>query len=392
MPKHSTFQREITVSVKETMSIGNSTNSDASNHTNNDALWNAVVAKDRRFDGAFWFAVKTTGIYCRPSCTSRQPKRENVLFIESPEAAQKQGFRACKRCQPDQLPFAATTNSLVQKICAFIAHSITEDPDESVSLAVIGQKFGLSGDHAQRTFTSVLGISPKEFALAFRLGRFKSLVKSGSSVTEAMYEAGYSSSSRLYEQSLDQLGMTPAAYKRGGAGMEIFYVVAPCTLGCILLAATEKGICAVRLGDTAEALEHELRSEFAAATIMNASETDERLSDWLRALTLHLEGEQPSLSSLALSLDVRATAFQLRVWGELRRIPYGETRSYSEVAAAIGKPSAVRAVASACAANPVALVTPCHRVLRGTGELSGYRWGVERKRKILDAEKSNRNK
>jgi AraC family transcriptional regulator, regulatory protein of adaptative response / methylated-DNA-[protein]-cysteine methyltransferase len=279
---------------------------------------------------------------------------------------------------------------LVERICA--ALQAAQNNGSSLSLEALAEQFQCNATQLQKTFRSVMGISPKQYAASLREEHFKARLQAGAAVTEAMYDAGYGSSSRLYESASERLGMTPAAYKRGGAGVEIHYVVAPVVqpsaLGFIIVAATDKGICSVQLGDTSAVLVELLHDEFPHASITNASEADGRLVGWLGALTAHIEGTQRDLSELALALDVRATAFQLRVWEQLRRIPYGETRSYSDVAVAIGSPSAVRAVARACASNPVALITPCHRVLRSGGELSGYRWGVERKRRILEQEGS----
>jgi AraC family transcriptional regulator of adaptative response/methylated-DNA-[protein]-cysteine methyltransferase len=377
-----TIQRTRTISV-QTVSMQETIHLQLSD----DECWGAVLKRDAAFDGVFFTCVKTTGIYCRPSCKARTPLRHNVLFASSTAAAREAGFRACLRCKPDETTTINSHTELVQRIC----RDVEGINNEQFSVDTLAERFQISAAHLQRVFKQVMGVSLKQYARGARDERFKSLVKSGLSVTEAMYEAGYGSSSRLYEQSAQRLGMTPAAYKRGGADVEIHYVIAPCALGHIVIAATDKGICAIRLGDTQATLEQELHDEFSSATIVNASESDERLGDWLRTLTLHIEGKHNNLSALALTLDVQATAFQLRVWEELRRIPYGETRSYSDVASAIGQPSAVRAVASACAANPIALVTPCHRVLRAGGELSGYRWGVERKRELLRRERQVEN-
>ncbi len=378
-----TMQREITVSVKETLTI----QQDASD----DALWRAVLAKDRRYDGAFWFAVKTTGIYCRPSCSARTPLEKNVEYFVSPEEAHKQGFRACKRCNPDQIGFPDANLELVQKICAFIARQITENPDESVSLEAVGEEVGLSSDHAQRTFTSVLGISPKEFADAFRLNRFKSLVKSSATVAEAMHEAGYGSSSRLYEKAGVMLGMTPASYKKNGKGAVMYVEVLECKLDYVLIAATDKGICAVEFaGDPS--IGAEFIGEMEGAII--STNHPPQFREWKNKILHFIEtmSEEASDALLSLPLDIQVSAFQAQVWSALRAIPCGETRSYSEIAEEIGKPSASRAVATACASNPVALINPCHRVIRAGGDVSGYRWGVERKRKILDTEKRNYTK
>ncbi|TAE23143.1 MAG: methylated-DNA--[protein]-cysteine S-methyltransferase [Candidatus Kapaibacterium sp.] len=373
-----TMQSEITVSVKETLTI--------LQEASYDALWRAVLAKDRRYDGVFWFAVKTTGIYCRPSCSSRTPLEQNVAYFLSPEEAHKHGFRACKRCSPDQIGFPDANLELVQKICAFIARQITENPDESVSLEAIGAEVALRGDHAQRTFTSVLGISPKEFADAFRLNRFKSLVKSSATVAEAMHEAGYGSSSRLYEKADVMLGMTPASYKKNGKGAVMYVEVRECKFDYVLIAATDKGICSVQFAYD-PCIGAEFIGEMEEAII--STNHPQKFWEWCDTILEFIEtmNQETSDALLSLPLDIQVSAFQAQVWSALRAIPCGETRSYSEIAEEIGKPSASRAVASACASNPVALINPCHRVIRAGGDVSGYRWGVERKKKILTGEK-----
>lgn len=373
-----TTQREITVSVKETTTIRH--------ESSKDALWTAVLTKNRAYDGVFWFAVKTTGIYCRPSCSSRTPLEQNVDFFTSPEEAHKHGFRACKRCKPDQMSLPDANLDLVQQVCAFIAEQITANPDESVHLDAIGETLGLSGDYAQRVFTGVLGISPKEFADSFRLHRFKHLVKSSDTVTEAMHEAGYGSSSRLYEKAGSMLGMTPASYKKNGKGAVMYLDVAECKLGYVMIAATDKGICAVELaGDPS--IGEEYKGEMEGAVF--ALQKPPKFWEWRETILNFIEtmSAEAADALLSLPLDIQVSAFQAQVWSALRAIPCGETRTYSDIAEAIGKPSASRAVASACASNPVALVNPCHRVIRQGGDVSGYRWGVERKKNILAGEK-----
>jgi AraC family transcriptional regulator, regulatory protein of adaptative response / methylated-DNA-[protein]-cysteine methyltransferase len=342
----------------------------------NEELWRALTAKDRRFDGSFVFAVRTTGIYCRPSCPSRRPRREHVAFFDDAEAAEQAGFRACLRCRPKDAAVCGPVG-IVRRVCEFIEGY----QDENLKLETIADHVGLSSFHLQRTFKSVMGITPRQYAQAHRANKFKAEIRKGESVTRAMYDAGYGSSSRLYEKASFELGMTPATYGRGGRGAKISYTIAISPLGRLLVAATEKGICAVRLGDSDEALEKDLRDEFSAAQI---ERRNERLSDAVETILKHLKGEQRDLD---LPLEIRATAFQRRVWEELRAIPYGNTRSYGEVAKAIGHPTAVRAVARACATNPVALVVPCHRVVREDKSLGGYRWGLKRKQKLLDHER-----
>lgn len=341
-----------------------------------DQYWQAVLTRDEELDGVFVYAVRSTGVYCRPSCPSRRPGREQVAFFARPEAAEEAGFRACKRCRPRELSSREEQVALVQQLCAYIEEHL----ERQLTLAELGEQAHLSPYHLQRVFKGVMGITPRQYAGACRMGQFKARLKEGETVTTALFDAGYSSSSRLYERVPDQLGMTPVTYRKGGAGMHIRYTIVKSPLGRLLVAATEKGICSVCLGDEDESLETALRSEYNAATIQR---DDAELSEEVGALLRHLRGQQPDLD---LPLDVQATAFQWRVWQELRAIPYGSTRSYSEIAQAIGQPQARRAVARACATNPAALVIPCHRVVRGDGAPGGYRWGIERKRRLLAQE------
>jgi AraC family transcriptional regulator of adaptative response/methylated-DNA-[protein]-cysteine methyltransferase len=338
-----------------------------------DQRWQAVAARDRQFDGRFVTAVRTTGVYCRPSCPARTPKRENVTFYASPAEAEAAGFRACKRCSPNEQAWEA---DVAGRVCRYIeAHS-----EDHPTLDELGAHVALSPHHLQRVFKRALGITPRQYAEAYRLEQFKTRLKAGGSVTQALYDAGYSSSSRLYERAPDQLGMTPAAYRKGGRGMRIHYTMTECPLGLLLVAATERGICAVCLGDAPDELEAELRADYPAADIARA---EAGLGEWVQALLQYLDGQGPHLE---LPLDVQATAFQWRVWQELRRIPPGETRSYRQIAAAIGSPGAVRAVGNACASNRAALVIPCHRAVREDGGLGGYRWGLNRKATLLAQE------
>jgi AraC family transcriptional regulator of adaptative response/methylated-DNA-[protein]-cysteine methyltransferase len=345
--------------------------------TAEERFWQAVQARDASWDGLFYYAVKTTGVYCRPGCASRQPKRENVLFFALPEAARQAGFRACLRCKPDQVAIRDPQAELIQSVCRLIDQQIEEPPN----FAAVSEQVKQSQFHLQRLFKKLMGITPHQYAEARRADQFKTRVKSGQSVTEAMYDAGYGSSSRLYEKAAAQLGMTPATYRKGGKGMKINYTIAECPLGLLLVAATDKGICSVTLGNQKEKLSEDLHAEFPQADIARDQES---LQTQVSTLLKHLAGQEPHP---ALPLDVQGTAFQKRVWEELRRIPYGQTASYGEVARRIGQPTATRAVARACATNPAALVTPCHRVVRETGELGGYRWGVERKRQLLEKER-----
>ncbi len=335
-------------------------------------MWRRVLARDATADGKFVYAVRTTGIYCRPSCPSRRPKRESVEFFPAPAAAERAGFRPCKRCaphRPDRQRAAALT------ACRYI----DEHGDEHLTLKTLSRRVGLSPFHLQRVFKKIVGVSPREYQEARRIARFKSGVRNGGTVSGATFDAGFSSSSRLYEKSA-QLGMTPARYRRKGAGLEIAYTAFDSPLGAVLVAATGRGICSVSLGANARALEAALRAEYSAAVI---TRDERRLRDYARRIASYIAGSQRDLD---LPLDIRATAFQRKVWNLLRAIPYGTTRSYSDIARRAGTPSAVRAVARAIATNPVALVIPCHRAIRKSGELAGYRWGVARKAALLARE------
>ena len=349
---------------------------------NNETRWQAVLSRDSHYDGTFVFAVSTTGIFCRPSCPARRPRRERVSFFELPADAEKAGFRSCRRCRPAEAGPVDSNIELVKNICQFIE----ENEDEKLSLETLSKRFGLSSFHLQRTFKKVMGVTPRQYAEAARAKRFRSGVQSGESITSAMYGAGYGSSSRLYERAGAELGMTPGAYSRRGREMRINYAIVDSPLGQLLVAATSKGVCSVRLGDSAAQLEKDLRDEFAAAEIQK---TDGPLAGAVKQILDHLSAKKPRLE---LPLDIRATAFQRQVWEALRAIPYGETRSYGDVAREIGQPKAVRAVARACATNPVALVIPCHRVIREDKSLGGYRWGIERKRRLLQEEKNKSGK
>jgi AraC family transcriptional regulator of adaptative response/methylated-DNA-[protein]-cysteine methyltransferase len=340
-------------------------------------LWEAVVARDSHRDGEFVFAVSSTGIYCRPSCPSRRAKRERVSFFLTPEAAEAGGFRACKRCRPREARQADPQIELVRTACRLINQS----EDQEMTLAELSEKLGVSSFHFQRTFKEVMGITPKQYAATRRVEKFKSGVRRGDSITSALYDAGYGSSSRLYENADEKLGMTPATYGKGGRGARIVYAIADSPLGKLLVAATSSGLCSVKLDDSAAKLEQDLREEFPAAEIKR---DDQTLGGSVENVLNHLEGKQPHID---LPLDVRATAFQRQVWEQLRLIPMGQTRSYGEVARTIGQPTATRAVARACATNPVALVIPCHRVVREDKTLGGYRWGIERKKKLLEKER-----
>jgi AraC family transcriptional regulator of adaptative response/methylated-DNA-[protein]-cysteine methyltransferase len=343
-----------------------------------DHRWRIVLARDRRFDGAFVYAVRSTRIYCRPSCPSRRPRREHVSFFSAAEAAELAGFRACRRCRPSEAPAPDPGVPLVRTVCRLI----DQRPDQPASLAALSARTGVTTHHLLRAFRRVLGISPRQYRDARRLDRFKAELRSRRGVSPALYEAGYGSTSRVYERAHAQLGMTPATYSRGAPGARISYAVVSCPLGRLLVAATPRGLCRVGLGSDATELAAGLSAEFPAAKLRRDRGA---LAASVNAILRYLDGRAETLD---LPLDVRATAFQRRVWEALRRIPYGATRSYTEVARAVGKPAATRAVARACATNPAALVIPCHRVVRQDGGLGGYRWGVDRKRALLERERA----
>jgi len=340
-------------------------------------FWEALETRDTRMDGVFYFAVITTGVYCRPSCPSRRPRRENVLFFQRRDAAERAGFRACLRCKPERERARDAQSELVEKICRYLEQHL----DKSVTLDSLGHQLGLSPFHLQRSFKAATGITPRAYADFCRVASFKSGLREGRPVTAALYDAGYGSSSRLYERAASHLGMTPTAYRRGGAGLTIRYDVIDTPVGMLLVGATSKGVCAIQFGDTAEELEESVRAEFPAADLQHDAVF---LKPWTAQLRAHLKGR---LQTLDVPLDIQATAFQRRVWEYLQSIPYGSTQSYGSIAKAIEQPRAARAVAKACAANPVAVAIPCHRVVRGDGVSGGYRWGAERKRKLLEIER-----
>jgi AraC family transcriptional regulator of adaptative response/methylated-DNA-[protein]-cysteine methyltransferase len=345
--------------------------------TADDARWNAVVARDATRDGEFVFAVSSTGVYCRPSCAARRPRRENVQFFVRTEEAERAGYRACLRCRPKSFTGNAESDG-VKAICRFIEQHL----DEAVTLDRLGKEFHQSPFHLQRRFKAVLGITPREYADSCRLRLLKRNLQAGDSVTRAMYDAGYGSSSRLYEKTASQLGMTPDKYRRGAIAAAIRYTCADSPLGRMLIAATEQGICSIQFARSDGELMAGLKREFPFA----ARKADEGgLQSWVSALLRHMRGKDADAS---LPLDIRATAFQRRVWAYLQSIPFGATRSYSQVAKGIGRPNAVRAVARACATNPVAVAIPCHRVVRQDGSMGGYRWGIERKRTLLNLEQT----
>ncbi len=338
-----------------------------------DLQWRQVIDRDARQDGRFVFAVRTTGIYCRPSCPSRRPRRDSVEFFGTTQEAERAGYRACLRCKPTQVSEQA---QYVMR-----ARQLLDSAEGTLTLAQLGKGVGLSPFHLQRLFKRATGLSPREYQAARRMQKIKTQLRKGEVVTTALYEAGFSSPSRLYENADQQLGMTPGTYRRRGAGTKITYALAASPLGRILIAATDRGLCAVRFGENAQSMEQELRAEFSGAVLHR---DDNAMRRYLEPLVASLRGDNTTID---LPLDLRATAFQQKVWNQLRQIPRGETRSYSDIAREIGKPAAVRAVARACAANPVAVAIPCHRVVRRDGELAGYRWGLDRKQKLLKAER-----
>jgi len=340
-----------------------------------EAQWSALSQRDASQDGHFVFAVSSTGVYCRPSCPARRPRRENVRFFLLPEQAEQAGYRACLRCRPKSAG-AHTQPDGVKAICRFIEQHL----DEPVTLERLGKEFRQSPFHLQRRFKAVLGITPREYADSCRLRTLKRSLQAGDNVTRAMYDAGYGSSSRLYERTASQLGMTPDKYRRGAIAAVIHYICADSPLGRMLIAATDRGICAIQFARSDGELLEGLKREFPFA----ARKQDEgRLRTWAKTFLLQLQGKKLDDS---LPLDIRATAFQRRVWTYLQTIPFGATKSYSQVAKGICQPRAVRAVARACATNPVAVAIPCHRVVREDGTMGGYRWGMERKKALLDME------
>ncbi len=347
----------------------------AASGVESDPRWALVRARDVRADGAFFYSVRTTGVYCRPSCGARPARPENVAFHPSAADAERAGFRPCKRCKPNLPPLAERRVAAVTELCRLI-----ESCDEVPSLDRLAKHAGLSAFHTHRVFKAVTGVTPKAYAAAYRAGRVRHALREKETVTEAIYRAGYNSSGRFYEESNELLGMTPTKYRAGGENLEIRFAVGGCSLGSILVAATSLGVCAILLGDDPEELVHDLERRFPCADLVGADGEFEKLVATVVALV-----EEPRLGA-KLPLDIRGTAFQQRVWRALREVPAGTTASYSAIASAIGAPRSGRAVARACAANPLAVAIPCHRVVRTDGSLSGYRWGVERKRALLARE------
>ncbi|NJN17295.1 MAG: bifunctional DNA-binding transcriptional regulator/O6-methylguanine-DNA methyltransferase Ada [Oscillochloris sp.] len=339
--------------------------------------WQAVLDRDSACDGMFVYAVHSTGIYCRPSCPSRRPQRNRVGFFASPDAAELAGFRACRRCVPRAARPADPLAEPVASACAFIAAHL----DERLTLERIGAAVAVSPQHLQRGFTRLVGVSPRAYADALRQQVLRDQLRAGAEVLPAIDGAGYSSSSRVYERGSARLGMPPTTYRNGGVGMQISYSIVASPLGFLLTAATERGVCAVSLGDDEAILVHELEAEFPAAT---RTRDDEGLGAITAVIVAYLDGARPNID---LPLDVQATAFQRQVWEQLRLIPYGETRTYAQIARALNKPGAARAVGRACATNPVSIIVPCHRAVGSDGKLHGFRWGLNRKQALLELER-----
>jgi AraC family transcriptional regulator of adaptative response/methylated-DNA-[protein]-cysteine methyltransferase len=337
-------------------------------------FWKAVKTNDARFDGTFYLGVKTTGIYCRPSCRARTPKRENVAFFPTIQLAEEFGLRACFRCKPKDISGVDPQVAMMLKVCEML------ESDDLFSLETLANEVGLSPSHLQRCFKEIIGVSPKKYSELKRMEKFKNELRSGSDVTTAMYDAGFGSSSRLYEKASENLGMTPTKYKKGGKGVKINYTITDCELGRILVARTINGLCNVAFADDDSTLVENLEKEYPNAEVTKDAAV---LKGFVDEILKHLAGKKKRLD---LPLDIQATAFQMRVWELLRKIPYGETVTYTQIAEQLGDKKKVRAVAQACASNRVAIVIPCHRVVGKDGKLSGYRWGVERKGKLLKTE------
>lgn len=335
--------------------------------------WAAVVAHERDADGAFFYAVSTTGVFCRPSCGSRLPRRENVTFFDTPEAARQAGFRDCKRCRPGGMPRD-------EAIAARACEVLDADPGRRLTLGQLSDAVHVSPFHLQRVFKRLVGVSPHQYQAARRGATLRRALESGADVTRAALDAGFNSPSRLYGSAASELGMAPSTYRKKGQGVQIRYAISPTALGMVLVAATGKGICSIAFGDGKAALLERFHHAFAHAECV---EDRAQMAPFIAQIEAYLNGSRDTFD---LPLDVATTAFRQRVWDALQRIPYGQTRSYTQIAESLGVPRAVRAVASACASNPVALAIPCHRVVQKGGSLAGYRWGLERKAALLEAE------
>ncbi|MCP3903118.1 MAG: bifunctional DNA-binding transcriptional regulator/O6-methylguanine-DNA methyltransferase Ada [Planctomycetes bacterium] len=345
-----------------------------------DEAWSAVLARDALLDGRFVYAVRTTNVFCRPSCPARRPNRENVRFFASPLDARRSGYRACRRCRPDDEAGTAAEQA-VERARAYLASK----PNERVTLADLARVCEMSPAHLQRTFKRLIGVTPRRYHQALRVEAFRADSRAGRSVLDAGFHAGFGSSRALYEQAGDALGMTPGAYRRGGAGVAIAYATGVTSIGVVLVAVTARGVCAAFIGDDASQVERELRAEFPAA---DCQRDEAELSDVLDAFIAMIDSD---VATTPPPVDLVGTDFQRSVWDAIRAIPRGERRTYAELAAAIGRPASARAVAGACAANRVAVAVPCHRVIRGDGGLGGYRWGEPRKRALLSRETTDRS-
>lgn len=338
--------------------------------------WQAILNRDRYYDEVIIYAVISTKIYCLPSCPSRKPKRINVLIFPNHTLAEKAGFRPCKRCLPHKNLPQQPKIKLIEQICK----AIEEDITTPITLFRLATRFNFSPSYLQHTFKSIVGITPRQYIEVSRLNRFRLELKQQKNVADAIYQAGYNSSSSLYDNISFKLGMTPKTYQKHGLATEIAYSIITCDLGYLLVATTDKGICAVNIGDRQRVLIKTLTEEFNEATIIR---NDSDFQDWIGFILNLITGKEANCN---LPLDIRGTSFQKQVWQELQKIPYGETRTYREIANNLGKPKATRAIGNACGANPVAIIIPCHRVIRSDGSLGGYRWGIERKQKLLNKE------
>jgi len=348
-------------------------------------LWRAIKRRDYRYDEAFVFGVRSTEIYCRPSCPARTPKRDQVAFFLDSSLAERAGYRACKRCRPNDASFATLQRTRIEEACAFMNQNI----DRRLSLEELGKNANLNPFYFQRLFKRIVGLTPRQYIEGVRLRRAKTSMSNGDSVRSAIYKSGRNSTSWLYADPFVKLGMRPSAYRSKGRGMHIHYSIHTCRLGKLLVAGTDKGVCAVSIGDSESILEASLRTEYSSAVI--ARTTTGRLGEWVNEVLAYLEGKEV-VPLETLPLDIRATSFELKVWRELQAIPYGSTCSYSDIARRISHPKSARAVANACARNPVPLVVPCHRVVRRDGSLGGYGFGVERKDALIQREKENQKK
>lgn len=348
-------------------------------------LWRAIKRRDYHYDDAFVFGVGSTGIYCRPSCPARTPRRSQVVFFLTPQLADVAGYRACKRCRPKDKSFATVQRTRIEEACSFINQNL----DGRLDLAELGKHANLNPFYFQRLFKRIVGVTPHQYVEGVRLRRAKMSMNRGDSVRSAIYKAGRNSTSWLYSNPYMKLGMRPSAYRSKGSGMRVGYSIHDCRLGKLLVAGTEKGVCAVSMGDSESVLEASLRTEYASARIERRDTS--QLGSWVREILAYLEGTDV-VPLDTLPLDIRATSFEYKVWRELQAIPYGSTRSYAEIARRISRPKSTRAVANACAKNPVPLIVPCHRVVRSDGSLGGYGFGVERKASLIQREEENSKK